>query len=1028
MSILCNKSFKPFRVGAVLVAVVIMLSGSLPLLNTAHAAVTPVFVQEKDLQVTSGNSVSVTFPSPNAAGNLIVAYVIWDNSGSVFLSDTRGNTYIGAISQAKYSGDRANAQVFYAKNVAGGGNSVTATFATAITSFGILYIHEYSGIDQVTAVDVTAAATGSASAMNSGSVMTLNANDLLFGAAESGNTVTKAGTGYTSRSTAHGNMTMDRRVTATGSYNATATQSGNAWIMQMVAFRVAGSTPADTTPPSVPTNLTATAVSTSQINLSWTASTDNVGVTGYKVYRGGTQIATVTSGTIYQNTGLSPNTTYSYTVAAYDAAGNTSAQSAVASATTQPLPAPTISSFAANPGTIFVSQSSILSWTVSNATSLSIDNGIGTVTGTTSKVVTPATTTIYTLTATNSSGSATAITAVIVNADTQAPTIPTNLAATVISASQINLSWTASSDNVSVSGYNVYRNGSRIAVVTSGTSYQDTGLTPATTYTYTVSAYDAAGNTSGQSSPVSATTSPSTGANRTYTTSFPLTENPISENGNWINGGTVGLDWCNIATTGGSPGLAYGTETGSIDYNDSTALLTGTWGPDQTVQATVYTTVASNSDWEEVELRVRSSLSAHNCTGYEINFSADPSNPYVQIVRWNGPLGSWTELDGTGSYGAKNGDVIKATISGSTVTAYINGNPVLTATDSTYSTGSPGMGFYVQGVNGIDSEYGFTSFTATDGSLVDTQAPTIPTNLSATAVSSSQIDLSWTPSTDNVGVVGYKIFRNGLQVGTSAIDSYSDTGLSASTTYTYTVSAYDAALNNSGQSDPASATTLNPPPPGSGLAAAYNFDEGTGTLAHDLSGNANTGTLTNGPTWTTGKYGTAISFNGVNNYVLIPNSSSLDISGQGLTIEFWANITNVSGSDGVLFAKPWNPSSMNSPYYQYGIEFSAGRKQLDFYLGFTTMAYTYFSMTPALASWTHVAFTYDGAAVKGYLNGVQQFSTAETRSIQARGNSLRLGVDGAFGQPYLGELDDIRIYNRALTQSEIQTDMNTPVN
>jgi len=89
----------------------------------------------------------------------------------------------------------------------------------------------------------------------------------------------------------------------------------------------------DTTPPSTPTNLTATAISSSQINLSWTASTDNVGVTGYRIYRDGSQIAT-TANTSYSDTGLSPSTTYTYRVAAYDAAGNQSSQSASASATT----------------------------------------------------------------------------------------------------------------------------------------------------------------------------------------------------------------------------------------------------------------------------------------------------------------------------------------------------------------------------------------------------------------------------------------------------------------------------------------------------------------------------------------------------------------------------------------------------------------------------------------------------------------------------------------------------------------------
>ncbi len=99
-------------------------------------------------------------------------------------------------------------------------------------------------------------------------------------------------------------------------------------------IRVVVST-ADTTPPSAPTNLSVTVVSTSQINLSWTASTDNAGVTSYRIYRGGTQIAISTT-TSYQNTGLSPSTAYTYTVAAYDAAGNVSGQSNQTLATTPP--------------------------------------------------------------------------------------------------------------------------------------------------------------------------------------------------------------------------------------------------------------------------------------------------------------------------------------------------------------------------------------------------------------------------------------------------------------------------------------------------------------------------------------------------------------------------------------------------------------------------------------------------------------------------------------------------------------------
>lgn len=89
----------------------------------------------------------------------------------------------------------------------------------------------------------------------------------------------------------------------------------------------------------------------------------------------------------------------------------------------------------------------------------------------------------------------------------------------------------------------------------------------------------------------------------------------------------------------------------------------------------------------------------------------------------------------------------------------------------------------------------------------DTEAPTQPTNLSATAVSGTQVNLTWTASTDNVGVTGYKVFRNSAQIGTSVTTSYSDTTCSPGTTYTYEVSAYDAAGNESLKSSPAVVTT-----------------------------------------------------------------------------------------------------------------------------------------------------------------------------------------------------------------------------
>jgi fibronectin type 3 domain-containing protein len=103
----------------------------------------------------------------------------------------------------------------------------------------------------------------------------------------------------------------------------------------------------------------------------------------------------------------------------------------------------------------------------------------------------------------------------------------------------------------------------------------------------------------------------------------------------------------------------------------------------------------------------------------------------------------------------------------------------------------------------------------TEGSLgavssAGTTLPTVPTNLSATAISSSQINLIWTPSTDNAGIASYKIYRGGSEIGTSASNTYSDSGVSAGTTYTYTVVAIDAAGNTSAQSASAAATPSQP--------------------------------------------------------------------------------------------------------------------------------------------------------------------------------------------------------------------------
>jgi hypothetical protein len=270
----------------------------------------------------------------------------------------------------------------------------------------------------------------------------------------------------------------------------------------------------------------------------------------------------------------------------------------------------------------------------------------------------------------------------------------------------------------------------------------------------------------------------------TYSTNFPLAENPISEGGRWINGGTTGLNWTNVRTTSG---FAYGTQSGSGGYDDATAVLTGSWGPNQTAQATVAVKSASGSSgvFEEVELRLRTTITANSITGYEINCSISTNSNYVQIVRWNGPLGSFTELDGR-AYHCVNGDVLKATISGSTITAYLNGTSLFSVTDSTFSTGSPGIGFYLQGTSGVNANYGFSSFTATDGTTTQQNftLSATPSSQTVTPGTNAAYTVTVAPSGGFTGTVA--LTASGLPTGAAA--SFNPSSITTSGSSTLTVS------------------------------------------------------------------------------------------------------------------------------------------------------------------------------------------------------------------------------------------------
>jgi chitodextrinase len=318
--------------------------------------------------------------------------------------------------------------------------------------------------------------------------------------------------------------------------------------------------PSDTMPPSAPTNLAAVAVAPAQVGLTWTASTDDVGVTGYDIYRDNAKIATVGSLANYTDSSVSPGTTHVYAVDAFDAAGNHSALSSTATVTTPP--------------------------------------------------------------------------------DITAPSVPTGLTTSSVTASGVTLSWQASTDDVGVTGYTVYRDGNPVATVGGPTTiYSDSGLSPATTYGYTVDAFDAAGNRSTPTSPpVMVTTSGAsatlfsdgfeTGSLSQWTSSNGLAIESVTVHGgtyaaegNTMVGATYAKKtlaatyptvhaslWFDFVSGSSQVNLlrlrtSTGTSLGYLFVNPADATLPGRLGlRDDAAGTTVNSTVVPGPGWHLVEL------------------------------------------------------------------------------------------------------------------------------------------------------------------------------------------------------------------------------------------------------------------------------------------------------------------------------------------------------------------------------------------------------------------------------------------
>lgn len=155
----------------------------------------------------------------------------------------------------------------------------------------------------------------------------------------------------------------------------------------------------------------------------------------------------------------------------------------------------------------------------------------------------------------------------------------------------------------------------------------------------------------------------------------------------------------------------------------------------------------------------------------------------------------------------------------------------------------------------------------------------------------------------------------------------------------------------------------------------YAFDETSGDTAHDTSANRNPGRITGEPNWTAGKHGGALQFTGSREYVRVANTPAIDISGQGLTISMWLALEGPRQRfDQTILSKPWHAKSSGYPWYQYAIEFDAnGSQSVDFYFGdISARPRGPYLVRPPIGRWTHIAFTYDGRTIRGYVDGLEQ--------------------------------------------------------
>ncbi|WP_299105857.1 GEVED domain-containing protein [uncultured Tenacibaculum sp.] len=352
-------------------------------------------------------------------------------------------------------------------------------------------------------------------------------------------------------------------------------------------------------------------------------------------------------------------------------------------------------------------------------------------------------------------------------ADTQAPTTPGSLAASNVAATSLTLNWNASTDNVGVSGYDVYRGATKIGTSTT-TSYNVTGLSASTAYTFTVKAKDAAGNESAASNAVNVTTTAITISCTSTVTSFPYAEGFESGDG-WTQATGDAGNWVRKSGSTPSSGTGPSSATQGSYYmflEASSNSSPGQIGSNATaiLESACFDLAGKSS----ASFTFKNHMYGNNVGSLKVQASSDGA--------------TWTDVWSDSGNKGNQWNSVSVNLS-----AYLGANVKLRLVGTTGG--------------------GWSSDIAVDDLAVtvvnegaDTQAPTAPGSFAAVNVAQTSLTLNWAASTDNVAVTGYDVFQGATKLATVTATTYNVTGLTAGTAYTFSVKAKDAAGNESASS------------------------------------------------------------------------------------------------------------------------------------------------------------------------------------------------------------------------------------